>query len=296
MASKRRPPKKRAEGAPHRGAPAGAAPAPTPPAEVVPAPALSAPVSGLPLFYRRPQVLHPAAHGGLVLDTGAGHGFAAAAHAVPLQAAEVVAASRHAPVVFSRGADPMPLMVLGLNAGQGNLFVDAQGRWRADAYIPAYVRRYPFVFLEDATQAAFTLCIDEAAPGLRPAAAGPKAGESAVAQPLFDDRGQPTALTSSALDLCRDYQAQQATTRRWMQALVAAGVLVERRADVVLADGRTLAVEGFQVIDEERLAALPAAELIRLRDAGWLPAVYAHLASAGLWPKLADWASHRPAG
>lgn len=263
-----------------------------PPAKA--APALSAPVAGLPLFYRRPQVLHPAAHGGLLLDTEAGHGFAAAANAVPLQAAEVVAASRHAPVVFSRGADPMPLMVLGLQAGQGNLFVDAQGRWRPGAYIPAYVRRYPFLFLEDAAQAAFTLCIDEAAPGLQPAAAQPGEHVPGSAQPLFDARGEPTALTRSALDLCRDYQAQQGVTRTWMQALAAAGVLVERRADVMLADGRSLAVDGFQVIDEERLARLPAAELLRWRDAGWLPAVYAHLASAGLWPTLADMASHRP--
>lgn len=259
MPSKRRPPKKpRAER--------------TPPA-----------VPGMPLFYRRPRVLHPAAHGGLSLATDAGHGFAAGAHAVPLLAAELVAAGRHAPVVFSCGADPMPLMVLGLQPGQGNLFVDAQGRWQPGAYVPAYVRRYPFVFLEDAAQAAFTLCIDEEAPGLQPGASA-----SGAAQPLFDAQGQPTALTQSALELCRDYQAQQQTTRAWMQALAAAGVLVERRADVTLPDGRTLAVDGFQVIDEQRLAALPAAELLRWRDAGWLPAVYAHLASAGLWPVLAE--------
>lgn len=269
MPSKRRPPKKpRAERVAAAVAPAPAAAAPARPA----------PVPGLPLFYQRPRVLHPAAHGGLTLATDGDFGFAAGAHAVPLLAAEVVAASRHAPVVFSRGPDAMPLMVLGLQAGQGNLFVDAQGRWAPGVYIPAYVRRYPFLFLEDTAAAAFTLCIDEAAPALQP-------GD---AQPLFDPQGLPTALTRSALDLCRDYQAQQAGTRAWVQALQQAGLLRPQRADLTLPDGRTLAVDGFQVIDEDGLARLPAATLLEWRDAGWLPAVYAQQASAGLWGALAD--------
>ena len=87
--------------------------------------------------------------------------------------------------------------MLGLR-GQQNLFVESDGQWREGSYVPAYVRRYPFIFLENEARSEWTLCVDEAAPQL----------VEGRENPLFDDDGKPTALTRSALEFCRDYQAQ----------------------------------------------------------------------------------------
>jgi hypothetical protein len=233
--------------------------------------------SALPLFYARPKVLLPAQHTGCSMAPEAHYGFTAATNAVPLVVAEMATACRHFPVVFTDEAVPQPVAVLGLRAGE-NLFVDAQGRWQSGCYVPAYVRRYPFIFLEDEARAQFTLCIDEAAAVL-------KEGRG---NPLFDDAGRPTALTQAALAFCRDYQAQHAPTAAFTRALAAAGLLVDHRADVVLNDGRRMSLSGFKVIDEAKFNAMPDAEFRRWRAKGWLAPAYAHFVSVSAWSALVD--------
>src|SRR5690606_12996331 len=113
--------------------------------------------SALPLFYEQPQAMQPGLHGKLSIVKQTGYAFAARANSVPLVSGEFATACRHFPIVFTDGQQPAPVAVLGLR-GQENLFVDGDGQWRANTYIPAYIRRYPFIFLENADQ--FTLCVD----------------------------------------------------------------------------------------------------------------------------------------
>lgn len=233
----------------------------------------------LPLFYQQPRVLLPGVHGGLGLRGDPGHGHAKHANAVPLLAAEMTTACRHMPIVFTDEALPQPLAVVGLREKE-NLFVGADGRWLPGAYVPAYVRRHPFIFLEDSARHELTLCIDETAPQLVADGSG---------QPLFDAQGRPTAVTRSALAFCRDYQARHQQTRAFADALVTADVLVDHRAEISLAGGgEPLALQGFKVVDEARLQALPDAVFLDWRARGWLPLVYSHLLSAGSWAALVD--------
>lgn len=234
-------------------------------------------MSTLPLFYAQPKVLQPRRHGTRSLAGSADYRFSAATNAVPLVAAEMPSAARCFPVVFTDAAVPQPVAVLGLRAGQ-NLFVDAQGQWQPGSYVPAYVRRYPFIFLENEDRTEYTLCIDEAAAAVVPGSWNP----------LFDAAGQPTPLTRSALAFCRDYQAQHEPTQAFTQALAAAQLLVDHRADITLKDGQQLSLSGFKVIDPARFDALPDAEFCRWRTRGWLPWVYAHFASVGAWSGLMD--------
>src|SRR5690606_17259787 len=129
--------------------------------------------------------------------------------------------------------------VLGLR-GQENLFVDGDGQWRANTYIPAYIRRYPFIFLENANQ--FTLCVDTAASNVA------ENGDN----PLFDEQGQPSELTRHALKFCQEYQGQHAHTLEFSRALAEADLLVENKADITLHNGQHLTLAGFKVIDEAR--------------------------------------------
>src|SRR3546814_5217323 len=57
---------------------------------------------------------------------------------------EFVQAQRFLPIVFSAGANPVPLGLMGLNEGI-NTFTDDEGKLRGPTYVPAYVRRYPFM-------------------------------------------------------------------------------------------------------------------------------------------------------
>src|SRR3546814_232253 len=137
----------------------------------------------LPLFYRKPQPLIPAIHEDVHLKDG-DYGFAAETNAVPLAIIEFAQAMRHYPIVFSQ-VDGFPVAVLGL--GQGNRFVTG-GRWAESHYVPAYARRYPFVFIETAAD-SFALGLDVESDRMA------RGNEEGVA--LFAD-GKPTPLTEGA--------------------------------------------------------------------------------------------------
>ncbi len=111
------------------------------------------------LFYQRPEVLHPQLHQALHLKREGNFGFAKATNAVAITSTEFVAAMRNYPIVFSI-KESHPLVVLGLE--QENLFVDASGNWLDGRYVPAYIRRYPFVFIAHPDGKQFVLGIDKA--------------------------------------------------------------------------------------------------------------------------------------
>ncbi|MEA1648824.1 SapC family protein [Nitrospirillum sp. BR 11164] len=227
----------------------------------------------LPLFYKQPRLMRAAVDEAMSLRQPVGYGFAAGAHAVPLVMGEFAVACRSVPILFA-GADAAPIALLGLREGQ-NLFVRADGRWDEDAYIPAYVRRYPFIFLEDAEADQLTLCVDEAADAV----------VAGTENPFFVN-GAPTDLTLQALDFAREYQASHALTIGFVAALLDSDLLTERRADIALPSGETPSLSGFRVIDEEKLNRLPAETLTHWRDKGWLAAAYAHLISLNDWSAL----------
>src|SRR5262245_49510004 len=66
--------------------------------------------------------------------------------ALPLSFTEFSVACRDYPIAFLNAGDAgnfVPMVVLGLETQQ-NLFVTKDGVWETSAYVPAYVRRYPF--------------------------------------------------------------------------------------------------------------------------------------------------------
>lgn len=237
----------------------------------------AAAAQALPLFYIQPRVLQPGQHSQKSLSPSATYQFAAKTNAAPIVAGEFAVVSRHYPIVFTEQPTAHPVAVLGLR-DQQNLFVDADGKWHDGSHVPAYIRRYPFIFVENEARSELTLCIDEAAPHLVD-------GRDA---PLFDEDGKPTELTQNALQFCRDYQGQHLAATEFAEALRKANLLVENRADVTLKDGQTLSLSGFKVIDEARFNQLPDEELLAWRRKGWLPLIYAHFFSVGNWAGLVD--------
>src|SRR5258708_11407405 len=129
--------------------------------------------AGLPLFYKDPHVLEPGRHRSAGLVIPEGMGFAAATNSVPIAADEFFAAQAHYPIVFTSGDAPSAVAVVGV-FGDRNAFLDAAGRWQAGAYVPAYVRRYPFIFVRgDSTPERWMLAVDEASSAYRAAEGRP---------------------------------------------------------------------------------------------------------------------------
>lgn len=237
--------------------------------------------AALPLFFTRVEGINPTLYPDLTLDRSGGFGFAGAAQSVPLGLSELEAAAQHYPVLFTTGPEPTPVALLGLQEGR-NLFVMGNGTWLADAYVPAYVRAFPFVFVEDtATKTLFV--------GMQPDA---EALTSEGGTRLFED-GRPTAALNDAIAFCTAFREAAAASATFGKALQAANLLEEEEATINFTAGGSTRIRGFKLVKPERLAELDDATFLEWRRLGWLNAIYAHLYSAGRWGRLIELAAPR---
>lgn len=230
----------------------------------------------LPLFYRDPHPLSSERHGGKSIAVKTDYSFASETNSVPLTAMECSLAMRVYPIVFTTGDPVVPVAVLGLR-GAKNEFVGINGSWRTDAYIPAYVRRYPFILMESPDKLQFTLCVDEASSLV----------VDGDEQPFFND-GEPSELVKNALQFCSAYQGQHTFTLEFTAAIEKYGLLIENRASISLKSGKQLSLSGFRMVDEEKFKALPDDVFLDWRQRGWIPLVYCHLLSMGNWQALVE--------
>jgi hypothetical protein len=236
------------------------------PAETLPA--------ALPVLYRKPTPLTAERHGKKALSRKTNFAFAAGANSVPINAAEFRLAMKYYPIVFA-GSDPvMAVVILGLTDSE-NLFVGKDGQWRDGNYIPAYVRRYPFIFMTGPEQQQFVLCVDDESELIV------DKGEQS-----FFDGDKPSAATDRALKFCSAYQTQSEMTKQFASAMDEAGLLEPNQAEIRLSSGEKLALGGFRVINEEKFANLPDKTFLDWRKKGWLPLIYAHLFSTSNWNRL----------
>jgi SapC protein len=235
----------------------------------------------LPMFYRRPRPLNSEIDRGKSLLLAPDHSFARGTNSLVLDGGEFYQAMRFYPIVFNQVEPASAFAVVGL-ADNENLFIGADGRWASDAYIPAYVRRYPFIVMEQPGGSELIVCFDEDS-GL--------VVESAE-RPLFEG-GQPTKLLQDAIAFCRDFHAQHLATSAFVRALAAQGLLVRNEARVVLGSGKQMTLRGFDVVDEAKFNALPDDVFLDWRRRGWLHLIYCHLMSMGNWARLAELAGKR---
>jgi len=229
--------------------------------------------TGHPLFYRDPHPVSPERHKTLGLTGDGGYGFAAGAVAVPLNVDEFESALPHYPIVFTAGEPVIALAMLGLDQGH-NLFVTEAGTWRAGVYVPAYVERYPFLLRPAAHKRHLVLCVDEASPHVG------VGGD----RPLFRD-GDPTEATAGALERCIRYERGAALTRKFVDALIAAKVLVPGGREHNEGTGPAPQIQ-YRAVDPDRLANVSAATVAAWHKEGFLPYLYAHLFSARNWDDM----------
>lgn len=231
--------------------------------------------ANLPLFYKNPEPLDVKRHANLSLKKNFGLGFTKGVNAVPITMIELPQVCHAYPIAFSPDANATPVAILGLRDNE-NLFVDANGNWEKDLYIPSYVRRYPFIFSEFNGGEQLTLCVEN----------NPSVVENGGDQKFFEADGQPTALAKNALEFCKSYHAAAQQTIAFGHDLHKAGLLVERTAEIIVPGGQKINFSGFRIIDEEKLAKLDEATFLDFRKKGWLPFIYAHLFSGAQWPRL----------
>lgn len=230
-------------------------------------------------FFKQPEALDPNRHGGLGLRRVDGpFSFAREAHVAPVTVAEFGVAAINYPIIFV-GEAKTPVAVMGLREGR-NLFVDAEGKAEAEAYMPAFIRRYPFTFAEDKQNGNFVVCID----------AGAELVTDAPDVPFFEN-GAATAYTNEAIEFLKGYEQQRRTTQALVEMLVGLDLFEEKTVNFQPrnADGSTqppVKIADYFALSIEKLHKLPDAEFLKMRDNGALTAIYVHNASLLNWERL----------
>jgi hypothetical protein len=241
------------------------------------------PQAAMPLFFRRVVGVNPAIHGNTCLDRSVGFGFAASTQAVPVGLGEMDAVAQTYPILFTVGPAPIPVALLGVREGH-NLFVLPDGSWRPECYIPAYVRAFPFIFVED--KAKNTTFV-----GVEPDAASVRTDRG---QRLFED-GQPSRALTEQVNFCSSLRDNLVAASLFGRALDEAQMLSEEEANINFTAGGQARIRGFKLMSPERIEQADDATFLEWRRRGWIGAIYAHIHSAGRWARLIDLAAAREA-
>lgn len=219
------------------------------------------------LFYENAVPVSGRRHAGCAVEVR-GYGFCRKVNSVPLTAVEFRSAAGEYPIVFAvAGESVQPVVVLGLR-NEENLFVSEAGEWRG-RYIPAFVRRYPFVFSTRKDDNRFVLCVDEAFPGFNREGRG---------ESLFAADLEPSPYVGKVLRFLQEYRAQFMRTRAFCRRLAELDLLEPMRARVAIGD-KHLSLSGFSVINRDKLKELPGDKLGELTRSDELELAYLHLQS-----------------
>ncbi|MDD3288645.1 MAG: SapC family protein [Alphaproteobacteria bacterium] len=235
---------------------------------------MSAQNNSMPMFYTSPRPLDRVRDAELRVSRPTSFRFAAKSNAIPLLVDEFPLAAPYYPIVFAAGPNPVPAAVVGLR-NDTNLFVNEDGNWLANNYIPAYVRRYPFILMDDPEQKQFVLCLDDSSDMIG------KEGEF----PLFEN-DKPSEFTQSAIEFCAALRQQGDATDEFIKALQEHRLLVPNDAQIDMPDGTKLQLGGFMVIDPQKFDNLPDNIFLSWRRKGWIGLIYAHLISSHQWQSL----------
>ncbi len=227
-------------------------------------------------FYERIVALQPQTHRQLRMKPSpSGLGFARDTHSVLLAGTELANAALDYPCVFVSTPDGSAMIALvGLRENE-NLMVDADGKWAEHRYVPAYIRRYPFVLAEAPGNPEMTVCFDEAYPGC----------SQTEGEALFDAAGQPSTYLQSVQNLLLGYHQDLQLTSQWVKEIESLGLLVDRSIGHEHNGQRTV-LQGFKVIDEALLKALPQDKVMALFASGAMGWIYAHMMSMNNVNKL----------
>ena len=231
------------------------------------------PAPNLPIFYQDLQPLSSSLHANLKTRGADKAPYFATAHAIPLTVDEFVSAQRYTPIVFSAGENSVPLALMGLNEGV-NVFLDEEGKAYNPFYVPAYVRRYPFMLARlqpDAQE--LSLCFD------------PKSelvGEFDEGLPLFDNE-KPTDNLNNILKFCEDFEIAAQRTSAFMRELEELDLLIDGEVSIQPDNAEQPYVyRGFRMVSEEKMRDMHGDQLRKINQNGILQLIMAHLFSLTL--------------
>ena len=254
------------------------------------APAGQPSIQGSLPLYKKPEPINVQAHKGKGLKfTKRPFDFVSSTNYVPVTMGEFAPSASRYPVIFL-GDNRTPVVAMGLRQNE-NLFIDPKnGQFEPYGYIPAFVRRYPFVAAShNAEQDRFTVCVDVES----------HLFSSKPDEPFFTADDKPSPFLERAIDFVRRFEGDVKTTQAFVAKLRELDLFDQQQATFQPRDslgnpqGDPQIIASYWAVSGEKLQALPGETLVELRDSTYLGAIYAHMISMAQWEHLISRAALR---
>lgn len=238
-------------------------------------------ITGNMLFYKQPELLNIKAHGklGITPLTEQPFAFLRNTQIVPLTVAEFGHAALNYPIVFA-GEEKTPAAVMGMKQ-DANVYVSNDGKMPEGAYVPAYVRRYPFAAAKNSEdENNLMICIDRASAMITENSTSP-----------FFDGEELTNTTSQAVEFIKAYEAETLGTRNFIKFIEDFDLFEMQDVNVAVPDNEKSEMVDQKMgsylgVSDAKMAKLSPEQMIELRDNGGLAAIYAHRLSQVNWQRL----------
>lgn len=231
-------------------------------------------------LYRKPVVLNSIIHRALKVSPVRKYDFASSFNSCILLGQEFPEAAKCYPVVFSRTDETIsPVAIVGIHS---NLFVDDEGKWERGFYVPAFIRRYPYILSENPSQDGEpAVFIDSEYEGF----------DAEDGERLFNDIGEKTPALDKAMAFLRLFQDQFQSTNAFVDRIKALDIFKPVDANLTLAGGQRVSIKNLSRVDEKALQKLKDDQIVELVRSGDMAWIYAHLHSLGNFKRIVARAS-----
>lgn len=218
--------------------------------------------------------LNSDAHRELTFAPNQSFDFARQLVMIPLSLAELFKAARELVIVFPLEGG-VPQALVGVESGK-NLYINEAGQW-IGRYVPAHLRRYPFILNEistsngerNASGRKFGLQVDIKSAHLT-------AGNG---NRLFDEQGQPTEILEHVKKTLQLMQADFERTKDLIHQMDLMNLLIEKQLIISEKSPEPKQLNGVRVVNADVLSKLTGEQLADMRSSGILNMIYAHLIS-----------------
>ncbi|NNE37204.1 MAG: SapC family protein [Gammaproteobacteria bacterium] len=220
-------------------------------------------------MYNKIVPIQSTEHADLCVDKDNQYRFAETLDSAPLLISEFSLASKYYGIVFIKSKENIIPVVLLAYEQNRNLYINEDYTWSVP-YVPAFLRRYPFILSKTLDENMLSLCIDMKYQGCNHQGKG---------EHLFTQDGENTKYLNDALKFVKEFQAQYHITEKFTAKLESLGLLTPMNAELKFASGKTASLGGFMLVNIERLKNLPEDKLKELVMSDELALIYMHINS-----------------
>lgn len=218
-------------------------------------------------MYKNLVVLDKKQHKDLKINPLENLNFARENTFVPVAANEVELVGAAFPVVFT--ANETPSLVSLVSLGGESLAINSDNKWITN-YVPSFFRKYPFSLAntqENPDQKV--ILIDEDS----------SLFSKSKGKQLFKKSGEQSEALEHAIKFLTQYETQMTITKNVAKIISDSGILEDREIAVGEGDEKQVLVNGFKVVDKEKLNALSDDILADWVRKGIIAMIDAHLKS-----------------